>query len=49
MTRDKFVRMYLQPSAASTVATRKPTEQDKRAALPNIGVDYHVDQATTKE
>jgi hypothetical protein len=49
MTRSKFVSQYLTPSQASTVATRRPTEQDKRDARRDRGVDFHVNQATDKE
>jgi hypothetical protein len=49
MTRSKFVSQYLTPSAASTVATRRATEQDKRDARRDRGVDFHVNQATDKE
>ena len=49
MTRAKFVQQYLQESTASTVATKRPTPQDIRAAQPSGRVDYHVDLSTTKE
>ena len=32
-----------------TKAQRKPSPQDIRRALPDAGVDYHVEQATAKE
>ena len=49
MTRQKFVEQYLTPSTASTVATRKATVQDKHKATGSASVDFHVDNATTKE
>ncbi len=49
MTREKFVRLYLTPDNGSTVATRKATPQDIRAAQPSSRVDYHVELATEKE
>jgi hypothetical protein len=32
-----------------TIATRRATEQEKRIATNSIRVDYHVDNATTKD
>jgi hypothetical protein len=49
MTHNKFVSTYLTPSTASTVATRRASEQDKRDARRDRGVDFHVNQATDKE
>ena len=49
MTRSKFVAQYLTPSTASTTATKRSTEQEKRAALPDGRVDFHVDKSTDKE
>lgn len=33
----------------NTTALRKPTPQDIRRALPDVGVDYRVEQATERE
>ena len=49
MTRDKFVRLYLQASTASTIATKLPTPQDIRAAYTDRGVDWHADRKTEQE
>lgn len=49
MTRAKFVQQYLNPSTASTVATRKPSQQDIRRSTGSTQVDYRVEQATAKE
>ncbi len=49
MTRSKFVQQYLTPSTLSTVATRRPSQQDIKDARTDRGVDYHVEQSTTKE
>lgn len=49
MTREKFARLYLTPSTASTTATKRATQEDLRAARADRGVDYHVEQATAKE
>jgi len=49
MTRAKFVQKYLTPSTASTVATKRPTEQEVRNARPDGRVAYNVDLSTTKE
>jgi hypothetical protein len=48
VTRNKFVAQYLTPSTASTIATRRVTEQERKA-IGSDRVDYHVDQATTKD
>ena len=49
MTREKFVRLYLTPDNGSTVATRKATPQDIRAAQPSGNIDWHADRKTEQE
>ena len=49
MTRQKFVQQYLTPSTRSTVATRKATPQDIRAAQPSGNIDWHADRKTEQE
>ncbi len=49
MTREKFVRLYLQESTASTQATRRATKADILAAQPSGRVDWHADKSTDKE
>ncbi len=49
MTRDKFVKLYLEPSTASTQATRRATKADILAAQPSGRIDWHADKSTDKE
>jgi hypothetical protein len=48
MTREKFVRLYLEPQG-STKAVRKPTKEELLAAYPDPGVDWHADRKTEQE
>lgn len=49
MTASKFFAQVQQREQASTTATRKPTAKDIRLATGSTAVDFHVDQASTKE
>ena len=49
MTRSKFVQQYLTPSTLSTVATRRPSQQDIKDARTDRGVDWHAEQKTEQE
>ncbi len=49
MTREKFVRLYLQESTASTQATRRATKADILAAQPSGNIDWHADRKTEQE
>jgi hypothetical protein len=48
MTRSRFVATYLVPSTASTVATRRATEQEKKV-IASERIDWHADRATERE
>jgi hypothetical protein len=49
MQATEFFAQLQQREYASTIATRRPTQQDIRRATGSDAVDFHVEQSTTKE